>query len=142
MHTTTCVIEGFTAYLAAGHTHRSDEVAGARAGAVEFLLVHRLFRSHRTGQVIRPEFTRLHHPARWRYDVLRGLDAVTDAGVVGDGRLAEGLDILRRRRRDGRWCGARGYPGVTHVEYPPPREPNPWITVAALRILRRTGVDV
>ena len=142
VHTTTCVIEGFTAYLAAGHTHRSDEVAGARAGAVEFLLVHRLFRSHRTGQVIRPEFTRLHHPARWRYDVLRGLDAVTDAGVVGDGRLAEGLDILRRRRRDGRWCGARGYPGVTHVEDPPPREPNPWITVAALRILRRTGVDV
>ncbi|PAY23942.1 hypothetical protein CEY15_05145 [Dietzia natronolimnaea] len=142
VHSTTSLIEGFTAYLAAGHAHRADEVAAARAGAVEFLLVHRLFRSHRTGQVIRPEFTRLHYPARWRFDVLRGLDAVTAAGVVDDERLSDGLDILRRRRRaDGRWAGARGYPGTTHVEYPASREPNPWITVIALRILRRVGVD-
>lgn len=141
VHTTTSAIEGFTAYLAAGHVHRAAEVAEARSGAVEFLLAHRLFRSHRTGEVMRPEFTRLHHPARWRFDVLRGLDVVTDAGVVEDDRLADGLEVLRRRRRaDGRWCGASGYPGQTHVDYPAPREPNPWITVAALRILRRTGV--
>ncbi|WP_216694021.1 hypothetical protein [Dietzia psychralcaliphila] len=142
VHTTTSVIEGFTAYLAAGHEHRAAEVAEARSAAVEFLLVHRLFRSHRTGEVIRTEFTRLHHPARWRFDVLRGLDAVTHAGVVEDDRLSDGLDVLRRRRRaDGRWCGARGYPGQTHVDYPGPREPNPWITLAALRILRLTRVD-
>jgi hypothetical protein len=142
VHTTTSVIEGFTAYLAAGHERRAAEVAEARSAALEFLLAHRLFRSHRTGDVIRPEFTRLHHPARWRFDVLRGLDAVTEAGVVHDDRLSDGLDVIRRRRRaDGRWSGASGYPGQTHVDYPAPREPNPWITVAALRILRRTGVD-
>src|ERR1017187_2816318 len=43
--------------------------AQARARAEEFLLLHRLFRSHRTGKVAKDEFTRLHFPPRWHYDV-------------------------------------------------------------------------
>lgn len=30
------------------------------------------------------EFTRIHFPARWHYDVLRGLDALLDAGAAYD----------------------------------------------------------
>jgi hypothetical protein len=83
LHTTTSVLEGINTYLAMGHSHRAEELEEARATAAEFLLRHRLFRSERTGGVIRGEFTRLHHPARWYYDILRGLDEAKDSGHAG-----------------------------------------------------------
>jgi hypothetical protein len=48
------------------------EPCGQRRGR-EFLLVHRLFRSHRTGNIIKPEFVRFPFPPRWHYDILRAL---------------------------------------------------------------------
>ncbi len=136
LHTTTSVVEGCTSYLTAGHRHRRDEVTVARDAAIEFLLAHRLYRSHRTGQVIRPEFTRLHHPTRWYHDILRGLEALAAAGVT-DARMDDALELLASRRRpDGRWAAARAYPGQTHI--PPVRAgtPHPWVTLRALRVLR------
>lgn len=68
-----------------------------------------------------PELTRLHHPSRWYCEVLRGMDALRDAGVGRDPRMGDALDLLRPRRRpDGRWVVNRAYPGATHV--PAPRE--------------------
>ena len=46
----------------------------AAAAGREFLLRHRLFRSHRTGHVMRSDFTRFSFPTYWYYDVLRALD--------------------------------------------------------------------
>jgi len=136
VHTSVSVIEGVTEYLRHGHPYRSDELSAAAASSVEFLLRHRLFRSERTGGPIDPEFTRLHHPARWHFDILRGLDAMADAGVAHDPRMADALEILRgRRRSDGRWAAGRAYPGQTHL--PPSRagQPDRWVTLIALRVL-------
>jgi hypothetical protein len=36
-------------------------------------LVHRLFRSHRTGEIIKPVFIRFAFPPRWHYDIVRAL---------------------------------------------------------------------
>ncbi|MXP22295.1 hypothetical protein GIY30_13180 [Gordonia sp. HNM0687] len=137
VHTSTSVIEGITAYEQAGYSHRRAELRDARTSAVEFLLRHRLFRSERTGKPIRPDFTRLHYPARWYFDVLRGLDALRAAGIDYDERMRDACSVLEKRRRsDGRWVAQRGYPGKTHLTYPPPGEPNPWVTLIALRVLR------
>jgi hypothetical protein len=62
LHTTVSVLEGFTDYLAAGHRHRRQEVVTAVGSAVEFVLRHQLFRSERTGEVIRQDFLVPHHP--------------------------------------------------------------------------------
>jgi hypothetical protein len=62
MHTTLSVVEGITAYERGGYRYRLDDLLSARTTSVEFLLRHRLYRSERTGAVIRPEFVRLHHP--------------------------------------------------------------------------------
>jgi hypothetical protein len=54
--------------------------------------------------------------------------------------MADALGILRDRRRDdGRWTANRAYPGDTHL--PPPRAglPDRWVTLIALRVLRRYG---
>ncbi len=140
VHTSLSVIEGCTAYLAAGHDHRADEVRQARGTAIEFLLRHRLFRSHRTGEPIHADMTRLHHPTRWHFDILRCLDALAAAGVERDARMDDGLDLLRERRRpDGRWAADSGHPGQTHITYPRAGAPNRWVTLAALRVLLAYG---
>ncbi len=136
VHTTVSVLEGFTSYLASGATRRSGEVRSAREAAVGCLLSRELFRRHGTDQPISEEFTRLHHPARWHFDVLRGLDALRAAGTGDDPRLAAALDVLRGRQRpDGRWAANRGYAGATHVRYPAAGQPNRWVTLRALRVL-------
>lgn len=140
MHTTVSVLEGIEAYRAAGHGHRLAELERAVDSAVEFLLRHELFRSERTGAVIRPDFTRLHHPPRWHFDILRGLDCLATLGRPHDSRMDAALDVLRSRRRaDGRWS-ARSWPGETHVPRPSGREPSPWATLRALRVLHHFGV--
>ncbi len=78
VHTTLYVMEGITAYRRAGHHYRLPELLEAFEGSTEFLLRHQLFRGERTGAETRPEFTRLHHPTRWHYDILRCLDALTE----------------------------------------------------------------
>jgi hypothetical protein len=141
MHTTASVVEGISTYLACGGDHRADDLDDARQSAVEFLLRHRLFRSERTGEVIRDEFTRLHHPARWYYDVLRGLECAAAVGRLGDDRVGEALDLLgSRRRTDGRWATSRHYPGATHVPPEAAGRPGRWVTLRALRILRSVSL--
>ena len=142
VHTTLSVIEGITSYERSGLDYRLDELRLARESSVEFLLRHRLFRSERGGEVIRPEFLRLHQPTRWYYDILRCLDALADAQVPYDARMEEAIDVLRRRRLpDGRWPVSRGYPGQTHL--PPPRAgtANRWVTLRALRVLSAYSAD-
>lgn len=143
VHTTVSVIEGVTEYVRQGHAYRAEELGAAAATSVEFLLRHRLFRSERTGEPMDPEFLRLHHPPRWHFDILRGLDAMRDAGVATDPRMADAVEVLRSRRRDdGRWAANRAYPGDTHLPPTRPGVPDRWVTLIALRVLRRyDGVD-
>src|SRR5438132_8116231 len=61
VHTTISVLEGLHLY----ELHRGREVREVRAAQQlgrEFLLAHRLLRSHRTGEIIKPGFTRFSFP--------------------------------------------------------------------------------
>lgn len=137
-HTTMSVLEGLTTYLSRGPDHRRPDVEAAIAGCADYLMEHRLFRSHHTGEVIHPEFVRLHHPPRWHFDVLRGLDALAAATVAPDPRMAEALSVLLSlRRADGTWS-RRGWPGQTHVPMDRTHRSR-CLTLAALRVLRSYG---
>ncbi|MGA8045966.1 MAG: hypothetical protein WCA30_06830 [Dermatophilaceae bacterium] len=131
MHTTSSVIDGLSEYLRAGHPHRVDDVEAARDAAIECLLARRLYQNKATGVPVHPEVVKLHHPRRWHFDVLRGLEVVTAAGVTHDERVQPALEILRGRRPDGRWAANAGYPGATHVTYARAGTPNPWLTLRA-----------
>src|SRR5882724_1390572 len=85
VHTTISVLEGLRKY-----ERRGREASAARAAqhrGRDFLLAHGLFRSHRTGRVIRPEFLRFSFPPRWHYDILRALDYFQSVGAQRDERL-------------------------------------------------------
>jgi len=108
-----------------------------RALGEEFLLQHRLFRSHRTGKIAKTDFTRFHFPPRWHYDVLRGLDYFRAAGCARDSRLQDAIDLVHSRRQaDGRWLLAPGYPGKMFFELERVGEASRWNTLRALRVLR------
>ena len=99
--------------------------------------MHRLFRSDRTGEVIKPEFIRFAFPPRWHYDILLALDYFQAVNAPRDGRLAEAIDIVRRTRRaDGRWPLKHRWKGKTYFELERVGAPSRWNTLRALRVLK------
>src|SRR5688500_12427381 len=103
LHTTISALEALR-YYELQRPRKLGAIRKAQRRGREFLLAHRLCRSHRTGQVIKPIFTRFAFPPRWHYDILRALDHFQAVGAPADPRLAEAIDIVRRTRRpDGRW---------------------------------------
>ena len=134
-HTTINVLEGLRLY-ADSKGLRASEVLAAEERAREFFLSHRLYRSHRTGEIVRPAFTRFSFPPRWHHDVLRTLDYFRASGAPYDERLEDPIQLLRRRRRkDGRWILQNRHPGKTFFELERIGRPSRWNTLRALRIL-------
>ena len=126
------------------------KAGGAAKRAAEVFLKRRLFKRQRDGAVMRQEFVELHYPLYWHYDVLHGLKVMVEAGLIGDPRCQEALDLLESKRLpDGGWPAEKRYyrssdrPGssLELVEWggASKRRANPWVTVEALRVLRAAG---
>lgn len=137
VHSTTSVIDGLATYARQNYAYRSSDVRSAILGASGTLLARRLYQRRSDHEPISAEFTRLHHPPRWHFDVLRGLDVLRAAQLPWDPRLEDALRVIEsRRRHDGRWAATSQYPGQTHITYPPAGSPSRWVTLRALRVLR------
>jgi hypothetical protein len=136
VHTTISVLEGLRHY----ELHRGRELPAVRRAqrrGREFLLVHRLFRSHRTGEIIKSALTRFSFPPRWHYDILRALDHFQAVNAPRDRRLAEAIDIVHSSQcEDGRWLLQHSHKGKTYFELEHLGAPSRWNTLRALRVLR------
>jgi hypothetical protein len=140
-HTTINVLEGLLEFERA--TGGSPAVKAARERGQEYLLSRQLFKRLSTGEPIEndrkggPVWTQFSYPAGWRYDILRGLDYLRNAGVAPDVRMAEAIKIVASRRdTDGRWAlgimhpeEVIAEPGITEGQA------SRWITLRALRVL-------
>jgi hypothetical protein len=135
VHTTISVLEGLHLYELRRRT-RLKAVRAAQGRGREFLLVHRLFKSHRTGKVIKPEFKRFAFPPRWHYDVLRALDYFQTVGASRDPRLADAIALVEAKRQaDGRWFLENSHRGRSFFELERRGHPSRWNTLRALRVL-------
>ncbi len=139
LHSTLSVLEGLLEYERQGYTYRLGELQRIGEEAREFLLLHRLYKSHRTGETIDPRMLLLSYPSRWRYDILRALDYFRLAGIPYDGRMAPALEVLLAKRRDGRWPLQGRHPGKVHFDMEKPGGPGRWNTLRALRVLQHMG---
>lgn len=132
-HTTISVLECLAEVAKAGR----QEVGAAMCRSWEFLFQHRLYRSHRTGEVANPVFTRLSFPPRWHYDVLRALDHLQAAGAPWDRRCQDAIDLLvSKRRSDGRWPLQHRHTGKIWFDMEKHGGPSRWNTLRARRVLR------
>jgi hypothetical protein len=140
LHSTISVLEGIGEYLANGYTYRAAELDTIVHQAREFVLLHRLFRSDRTGGIINPRFLLLSYPSRWFYDILRALDYFGSVGAGYDPRMQDALDVLlQKRRKDGAWPLQAKHAGQVHIDMETSGQPSRWNTLRALRVLKRFG---
>jgi hypothetical protein len=113
----------------------------AETQAIAFMLVHRLYRSDKTGEVITERFTHLTHPWHWHYTVLRALDYLQLTHAIHDERLDDPIRLLLEQRRpNGRWPLQKRIPGTLLVEMEKLGGESRWNTLRALRVLRRRDV--
>jgi hypothetical protein len=140
LHTTMNVLDGMADFAEYRGREAAQKVAEAMRRAHEFILAHRLFRSDKTGRVIREAFTRFSFPPRWRWDALRGLDHLRRMNIPRDERLQDAIDLVRsKRRRDGRWNLENHHRGQEFFRLERPGKPSRWNTLRALRVLRANG---
>lgn len=136
-HTTFNVLDGLQDDLELGPGDGAAAIQAAQRRATEFMLAHRLFRSHKTGQIILPAFLKLSYPPRWHYDVLRGLDYFQRIRAPHDPRFGEAIEVLRQKRRaDGTWPVQNRYSGRIFFEMEKTGQPSRWNTLRSLRVLR------
>jgi hypothetical protein len=138
MNTTILALEGLLLYE--GHRGsamgRLAQVRQAQTRGREFLLVQRIFRSHRGGGTIRAEFTRMAFPPQWHFDFLRALDHFSEARAPLDERLSDTIDLLAEKRRlDGRWELEHRYRARDWFQLERIGAPSRWNTLRALRVL-------
>jgi hypothetical protein len=134
-HTTISVLEALQENSRAQGPRPAD-TSVAEARGRDFFLRHRLFRSHRTGDVVDERMLRFSFPPRWHFDVLRGLDYFRSAGSLDDDRLIDGIEVVQRKQLgDGRWLLQQRWPGATWFEMEQVRAPSRWNTLRAMRVL-------
>lgn len=137
VHSSLSVLEGILEYKRNGFRYRIKELKQAERDSQEFLLVHRLFRSHRTGNIINSNFLKLYYPGRWYYDILKALDYFQDAGVAYDSRMEEAINVLLSKRNvNGLWPLSTKHPGQTHFDMEKAGKPSRWNTLRASRVLK------
>ena len=143
LHTTLSVVEGFIEYEKNGYKYRLDDLIEARKNAEEFILMHKLFKSDKTGEIINPNFLKLRYPGRWYYDILKAMDYFQYAKVPFDSRMDDAINIIHEKRtKEGLWKLASKYSGKIHFEMEIAGKPSRWNTLRAMRVLKYYEIEI
>jgi hypothetical protein len=156
-HTTLSVLEGLLEYQKSRNEIRLD-VEAARLRGHEFLLQHRLYKSHRTGEIVSPRMTRMQFPPRWFYDFLKALDYFQDyynwrssqqIGYIDiesksldqahnhDERFTDSIELLKsKQKKNGKWNMMSGPSGRIFFNMEQAGKPSRWNTLRAMRVLK------
>ena len=141
LHTTLSVLEGITEYDRNGYQYRLEELQRAKEASIAFILLHQLFISDRTGEIIKKAFLRLSYPSRWFYDILRALDYLQYSRTPWDERMIPAVQVLlRKRKKEGTWNLQAKYSGLTHFEMEKAGKPSRWNTLRAMRVFKHFGI--
>ncbi|MBN1256195.1 MAG: hypothetical protein JXA52_00665 [Planctomycetes bacterium] len=149
-------IIGVRALALYGQLRNLESSLQAARQAAEIFLKRKLFRRRRDGKVIKKSFIQLHYPCYWHYDVLFGLKAMAEAGVISDPRCEEALDLLESKRLpeggfpaeakhyhldDRRTMKGRRQSGKSLVNWggTSKQRMNEWVTCDALYVLAAAG---
>jgi hypothetical protein len=133
-----------------GRRFRKAKATAAAKRASEIFLSRNLFKRRSDGTVMRSEFTKLHYPLYWHYDILLGLQVMAETGHLTDPRCEPALELLESKQLpDGGWPGESKYYSVSdelqvNADYVDwggvsKRKMNPWVTAKALSVLVQAG---
>jgi len=134
------------------YSRRSGDRAArdAAARAAEVFLSRHLFLGMHNGRVMNKEFVSLHYPLYYAYDILGGLNAMAEMGMITDPRCEKALDLLESKELPGGgWAAekrfykvsSKGETRTDSVDWGGTKETamNEWVTADALSVLRAAG---
>lgn len=76
-------------------------------------------------------------PVFYVTDLLQNVEALVSLGYGRDSRLADALAlIIEKQDSNGRWALEYDYTGKTWVDFGKKKQPNKWVTLRALRVLK------
>jgi hypothetical protein len=121
----------------------TEEMKETIEKGAEFLLMHYLFKAdHHDYRVISQSWLKLGFPWFYGYNILRGLDVLTKLGYLEDERLNGAVEILlQKRQNNGTWILENAPIGRMQTNIEAKGRPSKWITLIALRVLKRLGLS-
>lgn len=118
---------------------RTKEINDTIQKATEFILIHHIYkRSHNLNRKSKPGWLKFGFPLMYQTDVLEILDILTELGIK-DSRMDDAINIVIAKQDDmGRWKAENTY-NSDRLLIPMGQkdEQNKWITLRAMRILKR-----
>ncbi len=134
-HTTISALEGLYEYECL-FPEKKKQISKVRARGHEFLLAHRLYKSHRTGKVFDSKMTTMPFPPRWKYDFIRALDYLRSCNAPRDERMSDAIELLQiKQKKDETWPMNSGMSGRKYFDLEKAGQPSRWNTLRALRVL-------
>lgn len=133
-----------------GREFRMPAATAAANRASDIFLTRSLFKRRSNGAQMKAEFTKLHYPLYWHYDILLGLRVMAETGYLNDPRCGAALDLLEEKQlADGGWPAESRYYFVSddiklnadYVDWggTSSKKMNPWVTADALSVLVNAG---
>jgi hypothetical protein len=137
------------------HARAANDVGAAAAAnrAADVFLQRGLYRRRTDREIIHQEFTYLHYPLYWHYDIVGGLKGMAAVGRIKDPRCSGVLDLLESKQLPtGGWPTEKRFYklsacielGADHVDWGGTSKSrmNPWVTVDALAVLAAAGRQI
>ena len=129
----------------------STDARQAADRAAEVLLTRRVIYHRSDGRPIRTEWSKLHYPVYWHYDVLAGLKGLHEAGHLDDQRCSDAIELLASKQLPGGgWAaeatfvhgidGRRQHYDLVDWGGRDRARMNEWVTADALAVLTAAGV--
>ena len=134
-HTTLLVLNAIDEY-SRFQPNSLTKIMSMREKAHEFLLLHRLCKSHRSGKVVSENMTRFSFPPHWHYHVHLALDYFQRIDHPYDSRFEDGIALLNRKEKNGLWPLQQRHAGRMWFELEQVGQPSRVNTMIAMRILK------
>jgi len=117
---------------------RSKDVKNTIKKGAEYLLKHHIHkRSHDLSRVSKPGWLQFGFPLMWNTDALEILWILTNLGYK-DRRMQEAVDlVISKQDEQGKWKLESTFNGRFQVNIERKGKPSKWITLSALRVLKR-----
>jgi hypothetical protein len=81
-------------------------------------------------------------PVFYITDLLQVAEALVALGFGGDPRLSNAVAMIRNKQdENGRWNLDYDYNGKTWVDFGEKKQPNKWVTLRALRVMKAAGLE-
>ena len=117
---------------------RSKNMKNVIEKGVGYILKHHILkRSHDLSRISKPEWLQFGFPLMWNTDVLETLEILTKLGYK-DQRMQEAIDlVISKQDNQSRWKLENTFNGHFQVNVEKRGKPSKWITLRALRVIRR-----